>query len=173
MDNCYLEVARHIEAYMANWRFTPNQQANLHSNLATQPWHINFDTVSIIYNKIYWTRNFWKTAYFFNYDYTLSPAILNRLSSTQTIDVLVLGSGAGSDTLALITWINANYPLIKVRITVIDRSQKQLDVLKAFLRACREDWENVEVDIRYIHIDGDQWYPTINSADLIIIGHFL
>lgn len=26
---------------------------------------------------------------------------------------------------------------------------------------------------RYIHIDGDQWYPTANSADLIMIGHFL
>jgi hypothetical protein len=130
MDNRYLEVVRRVEKHLGA---ANRSKSALRSRIARQPWTINFDIAADTYNSYYWVRNFWKAAYFFAYEYSLTPAALNRLSKQQQLDVMFVGGGSGADALAFTTWFNDAFPLAKLRITVIDGSQKQLDTMARFV----------------------------------------
>lgn len=174
MDNRYLEMIRRVEPHLGE-RIPPNKYIaeDLRHKIATSPWTINFDQVSDTYNAFFWKRNFWKAAYFFSYEYSLTAVTLNRLKDCQNLDVTVVGSGAGSDVLALMTWFNNAFPFTKLTLTLIDQSQKQLDKMALFIKETTELIDQITVSVRYLHMDSEQWQPTVDSADVLVLSHFL
>ena len=174
MDNQYLQVVRRVEKLLkAAVRPDSIATQDMRTMIAKQPWAINFDAVADVYNSLYWTRNFWKAAYFFDYEYALTPKTKHRLYDSQTLDVTFVGSGAGPDVLALMVWCNFNLPFITLRLTVIDHSQKQLDLLAKFIDETKDLIDDIDVKVRYLHMDQAYWHPARDSSDLVILGHFL
>ncbi len=173
MDNRYLQIVRRIEELLKPKPVSDNLEQDLRQRIATVPWTVNFDQFADAFNSFYWKRNFWKAAYFFSYDYSLTAAALNRLTKLQSMDVTVIGSGAGSDVLAFMAWFNCQFPLTKLNLTLIDRSQKQLDTMALFIQHTAELMTDIDIAVRYLQMDSAQWQPTTDSADLILLSNFL
>lgn len=173
MDNRYLEVVRRVEHHLAQGAATDkNAGQNLKSQIAERPWAIDFDSVADLYNSFYWIRNFWKAAYFFAYEYSLTPTTVNRLATQQRLDATFVGGGSGADVLAFITWFNGAFPLTRLHITVVDSSQKQLDTLALFMQKTAGLFD-IEVSVRYLHMEASQWQPAPDGTDILVFGHFL
>lgn len=174
MDTRYLHIAQRIETCMDAWdEVSAAEEANILRQIHTAPWAIDFDTAVDSYNKQYWTRNFWKAAYFFSYDYALSPATLLRLGKQQNLEATFIGGGAGADVLAYMLWFGSNFPLARLTITVIDRSKKQLERLAQFVAATEDLMDGADITMRYIIMDAEQWQPSHDSTDMLTLSHFL
>lgn len=174
MDNRYLQIVRQVEECMSEWGkpSRQNEEAVI-QQITNSPWAINFDAVTNTYNTLFWTRNFWKAAYFFSYDYSLTPATMQRLIQHQHLQATFVGGGAGADVLALMTWFTISFPLATLTITVLDRSQQQLDRLQLFVSRTKDLLDDSAITVRYVQMDAAQWHPEADTTDLLVLGHFL
>ncbi len=144
---------------------------NLLKNISESNLDINYDKLSYSFTKEYWLRNYWKAVYYFEYKSKPLTVDFNREGS---IEVLILGAGSAADTIACLVWLNKTFKLKnKILFTLVDRSQKQLDIAQKLLEKVKPEISNIKFDVKYEKVDIKNWKPIANSTDLLLMSHFL
>lgn len=135
---------------------------------------IDYDRFAESFAHLYWLRNYWKAVHFFEYEYSPKFPILDGdFAGDPFPRVIVWGAGSAADTVALMAWLNENFPLNTISITLIDRSQKQLDLAKRLIREVEKVLDKATFRVSYQKLDIHKWNPESDSADTILMSHFL
>ena len=135
---------------------------------------IDFSKDGPAFASAFWERNFWKAISFFGFEF-VNPSILTqrRLISDSSIDVTVLGAGSGADAVACLCWLDEEFPLHRVTMTLIDQYQEQLDLARNVITTAQRFLDQTNVDVRYSCQRLDQWTPQPVSTDIILMSHLL
>lgn len=135
---------------------------------------INYDRFAGDFAKKYWLRNYWKAVHFFEHEYVPKyPVLDDDFSNDIFLRVVVWGAGSAADVAAFMVWANERFPLKVISITLIDRSNRQLDLAKNLLDEAGGILEKAIFCISYQRSDVRAWDPEHDSTDLIIMSHFL
>lgn len=134
----------------------------------------DYDRFAESFARLYWLRNYWKAVHFFEYEYSPKFPILDDDFAINSFPkVIVLGAGSAADTMAFMAWSNEKFPLKVIPITLIDRSQKQLDLAKRLIKEVEKVLDKVTFRVSYQKLDVCAWNPEPNSADMVLMSHFL
>lgn len=175
MDNATAQlVAKSVREYLQK---QPNQNVEDATTLklAIMAGGVpDYERDSLAFAAAYWERNFWKAVYFFCYEYVRPSMLANPLLLPgKSVDVVVLGAGSAADTVACLLWLDCELPLQKVTVTLVDQSRSQLALARSVIERAKASLGQADFDIRYLNVDASDWNPGANSADLILMGHFL
>lgn len=171
-ENKYLKVAHIVNKLLSRLSTQSTAEIrNIIKNVSTSDANIDFDKFSNSFAKEYWLRNYWKSVYFFEYE---SLPIAIDLIRQSKIEILVLGAGSASDTIACMVWLSKTLKTNrKISITLVDRSQKQLDLASKLINNIRKEVSNINFNINYKKLEIKDWDLTPNSIDLVLMSHFL
>jgi len=173
---CYLKVANIVEDFLKfkQTKFNSEEMNRLRERIIHCESDINYDQLAGEFAQLYWLRNFWKAVYFFKYEYSIKQSILDKLYQPDYfLQLIVLGAGSAADTIACMVWLNEKLPLARVKISLIDQSQDQLDLARKLICLILPVLDRVKFDITYQRVKAKEWSPIQNCADIILMSHFL
>lgn len=124
---------------------------------------IDYDRYGQAFIKLYWLRNYWKALYCFKHEMNLE----------NVKRVVVLGSGSGADTVALLAAVHQQYPERILHATLVDKSQKQLDLASQFIAHAESEFTNSALKVNFKKQEIKDWTPQQNSSDLVVLSHVL
>lgn len=178
LDAKYLKIARVVEKYIDKNLPSQNLQKKTLKTIykSGDPASVNYNHFAFEFAELYWLRNYWKAVYLFEYEYSLKESLKNKLAvNSKPLRILSLGAGPASDIVALMIWLSLHGNLLgtKVSITLMDMRSKQLALAKNIINEVLPYLENVEFEFTYERAEIENWRPGRNSADIILMGHFL
>lgn len=179
LNSKYLQIANIVEQHLnAATKNTTNKNLTKLQYLIknTDPKNINYDNYVLEYAQLYWMRNYWKSVYFFDYEYSLKASLKNFLVlKNDTLKIVSLGSGPAADVIAYLAWlsINCKFSVNKIELFLVDKRKNQLDFAKKIINQVVPYFFELEIKVNYIQADVTNWCCEKNSKHIVLMGHFL
>jgi len=171
IQQCRL-IADAVRASLARVRMTDAEVESLRQSVRTNAL-TDYEQDAHRFAAAYWERNFWKAAYFFGYEYR-RPSVMSRLlDAGPTVHAVVLGAGSAADAVACLAWLDSEYPLQAVTVTLVDQSRQQLELARGIIGIACGFLQRAVFDIRYEQRRAGEWSLEPDSADLVLMSHFL
>lgn len=177
MNNLYFDIARLVEKQIKQSfsAVDDSLQIDLRRRIDHDE-NSDYDKYGAAFTNLFWLRNYWKAVYFFIYEYNYKKFDSSRKNDYKETSINILSGGAGSasDTVACMVWLNENLPLGSVvRVELLDKSQKQLEIAKDILTVVLPKLNKVKWNIYFTRVNINDWKPQNNFYQLILVSHFL
>jgi ubiquinone/menaquinone biosynthesis C-methylase UbiE len=123
---------------------------------------IDYDKYGNAFTYSFLLENYWKGVFTFLQD---PPPVASNL--------LDIGSGSGAFTIAYLAWLDnevkRNENKWRLKLTLVDRSDKQLIQARELLDSCR--FRHIQILPRFVNSDFMLWDNPESEYDLVLLGH--
>ena len=132
-------------------------------SLENQP-KIDYDKYGPTFDFQYFLTNYWK--------YYAYLGIVKSQIFSNNIKIADLGCGAGTFSLAYLSWLNSILTeKLNVDLILIDRSKKQLNYARRFYSLVKPYLNKINLKINYNHKNLQDYKFSKNTIDIFLLGH--
>ncbi|MCL4519858.1 MAG: nuclear transport factor 2 family protein [Thaumarchaeota archaeon] len=124
---------------------------------------IDYDLYGREFARSYFLENYWKAA-----------SVFHQEKQNRVRYIVDAGCGSGAASIAYLTTLNATLTSpAHVDLILVDRSDEQLRLAKQMLDRVMPCLHNLNVHSSYTRSKIEDWLPTEDSADIVLLGHVL
>ncbi len=161
----YFRVSSAIEEFLSDIpnKYPPGHISALSKNVRILGTSIDYDQYYEEWAYLYWLRNYWKAIY----------GLENNVRLDNVYSVLVLGSGSGADTAALLAVMKHKHAGRRLHITMVDRNARQQAFAREIVGIVQKTLNDGSLELQQETCNFTEWSPRGKLYDLVMVNHVL